>query len=85
MERELKTFREAKDKLYDYCILNITSITLQSLSKKSKKKNFKVDPRSNTTIDQYILTEQGQKSNQCKYMTMNEHGFSSFIWKLQNP
>ena len=35
-------------------------------------------------IKQYNLTPEGKKSTRCKFMTMNEHEFSIYIWKKQN-
>ena len=32
----------------------------------------------------YILTEEGRKSEKCKFLTLDEPSFTSILWKNQN-
>jgi len=84
MEKEKKILNDQINIWMDYCVANISTITQNDLRQKWKKK-IKSDPRMlNTTIQQYNLTPEGKKSTRCKFMTLNEHEFSIYIWKKQN-
>ena len=60
-----------------------SSISVTNIDVTTKFENEGVFKMMTPKLKSYILTEKGQKSEKCNFLTMDEPTFSGILWKNQ--
>ena len=69
MQSEIKSLNKKIENLKEMCVEGTTTYTPSWTDK---------------PIQKYILTKEGEKTEKCKLMTMDEVQFTKMLWKKQN-